>query len=62
MSNHYHIVVKVDADASTGWTDHEVADRWLRLFKGPDIVRRCLNETIARMTNREDECKGRFWD
>ena len=40
MSNHYHIVVKVDADASTDWTDHEVADRWLRLFKGPDIVRR----------------------
>ena len=96
MSNHYHIVVKVDADASTDWTDHEVADRWLRLFKGPDIVRRwahgepmgqgemaavaafieewrrrladlswfmrCLNETIARMANREDECKGRFWE
>ena len=96
MSNHYHVVVKIDADASTGWTDHEVADRWLRLFKGPDVVRRwvqgetmdhneraavaafieewrrrladlswfmrCLNETIARMANREDECKGRFWE
>ena len=96
MSNHYHIVVKIDAPASAKWSDQEVAERWLRLFKGPDSVRRwtrgepmgqgemaniaavinewrrrladlswymrCLNETIARMANAEDECKGRFWE
>ena len=30
MSNHYHIVVKIDADATKGWSNQEVAERWLR--------------------------------
>lgn len=96
MSNHYHVVLRVDADKAKGLSDQDVAARWLRLFKGPALVRdwlggktlheserrlvaqicalwrqrlgelswfmRCLNETIARMANREDRCSGRFWE
>jgi REP element-mobilizing transposase RayT len=34
MSNHTHIVLSVDPQAVSGWTDEQVADRWLRVFPG----------------------------
>ncbi len=42
MSNHYHLVLHVDAHRSKGWSDDEVIDRWLTLYKGPDLVRRYM--------------------
>ncbi len=91
MSNHYHLVLHVDREASRQWSDDEVVKRWGRIFKhktkpsrksldedegiplsDADIWRerlcdiswfmRCLNEGIARKANREDRCKGRFWE
>lgn len=96
MSNHYHVVVRVNRDEALEWSDHEVAQRWLQMFTGPALVHRwldndsldegqedavktwistwrarlhdlswfmrCLNESIARMANREDRCTGRFWE
>ena len=32
MSNHVHVVLRVDPSASQAWTDDDVADRWCRLF------------------------------
>ena len=34
MSNHYHVVLYVDAEAAKSWSDYEVVERWHRLFKG----------------------------
>ena len=97
MSNHYHLVLRVDADRADAWSDNEVLERWTQLFTGPDLVRRyrqdptvfdrpmqarialyvqeyrqrlqdiswfmrVLNESIARMANKEDGVKGRFWE
>jgi hypothetical protein len=42
MSNHYHIVVHIDAEASATWSDREVAERWVQLFSGTVLVRRYL--------------------
>lgn len=96
MSNHLHVVVRIDPQAPVTWTDEEVARRWLHAFPGalcgsddPQFLNRsilsltgdekrlavirsrlgslswfmrALNEPIARMANREDDCTGRFWE
>ena len=96
MSNHFHLVLHVDVQSAQDWSSDEVIDRWLSLYKGPNVAHkykageplmkveqdalsslvegwrnrlsdlswymRCLNETIARMANQEDQCTGRFWE
>ena len=96
MSNHYHLVLRVNKAEADNWSDYDVALRWKQLFNGhvlvdrwltkPDISQtekikaleivhmwrerlydlgwymRCLNETIAVQANKEDNCKGRFWE
>ncbi len=40
MSNHYHLVLKVEPDAAANWSEREVAERWSALFQWPLLVRR----------------------
>jgi hypothetical protein len=49
MSNHYHIVVRIDDEQAKKWTDEEVLRRWTQLFTGPLFVRRYLSEDRAEM-------------
>jgi putative transposase len=42
MSNHYHVVLRVDRDRVRRWTDEEVIQRWTQLFRGPLLVQRLL--------------------
>lgn len=81
MSNHYHVVVKLNADKAAAWSDDEVQERWSNLYAratetSTDLpistwrkrllslswFMRCINEPLARYANREDGCKGRFWE
>ncbi|MBO8086134.1 MAG: transposase [Marichromatium sp.] len=56
MSNHVHLVVRVDADRAAGWSDTEVLRRWRCLFRGPVVVERFLSpSTQAGMTEAELE-------
>lgn len=39
MSNHYHVVLHVDATRAKAWTQHEVVERWSKLFRIPEWVK-----------------------
>jgi len=95
MSNHYHVVLHVNAELIDNLSEKEVAARWTKVYKNiigikyveggslekneleaidnylpiwrerlKDIswYMRALNEGIARAANKEDDCKGHFWE
>ena len=48
MSNHFHLVIRVDLSRAKQWSDEEVIHRWTRLFKGPLLVQQWLaGETLS---------------
>jgi type IV secretory pathway VirB2 component (pilin) len=56
MSNHYHIVLRVDAERAKSWSVEEVLQRWTQLFTGPvlgcvDIGYRSQMSTAASRRN-----------
>ncbi|ESP94276.1 hypothetical protein N483_26345 [Pseudoalteromonas luteoviolacea NCIMB 1944] len=46
MSNHYHMVVKVNRQEAINWSDDEVITRWYRLYKGSPVIDRYLQEQV----------------
>jgi REP element-mobilizing transposase RayT len=51
MSNHYHIVLRVNRGQAGEWSKREVAERWTRVFSGPDVVK-CWLEGV-HLSNAE---------
>ena len=42
MSNHYHVVLKINSEQVDKWSDEEVAERWLQVFTGPVLMHQYL--------------------
>ncbi|BCD95997.1 hypothetical protein MARGE09_P0196 [Marinagarivorans cellulosilyticus] len=42
LSNHYHLVLHIDAEKAAGWSDKTVIRRWMQLFKGHDLTLKVL--------------------
>lgn len=53
MSNHYHIVLRVDSERPQHWSDEDVLQRWTQLFTGPMLVQRFLSEEREQMIPSE---------
>jgi hypothetical protein len=47
MDNHLHVLVRLDPDVATGWSDEEVVRRWGHLFPPRDKSRQPLPVTKA---------------
>lgn len=50
-------LTQAEADALAHWVE-----TWRARLADLSWYMRCLNETIARMANKEDQCTGRFWE
>ena len=47
MANHFHQVVRVDAERAQAWSDDEVLRRWTKLYTGPELVQQYLRDGEA---------------
>jgi len=54
MSNHYHIVVRINAVQVDSWTNEEIASRWMQIFSGPLLMHHYLANTD--LTRSELKC------
>ncbi len=39
MSNHYHLVLKVNTKQAEDWTESEIINRWSMLYKIPEVIK-----------------------
>ena len=53
MSNHYHIVIRIDAEQVKTWSDEQVAKRWMQVFNGPLLMRQYLGNADLTATELE---------
>ncbi|OBT09397.1 transposase [Vibrio sp. UCD-FRSSP16_10] len=47
MSNHLHVILRVDIDTANNWTDREVLEHWHLLFKGDDLTHRFVKGDLV---------------
>lgn len=61
MSNHYHIIVRIDRARALAWSDDEVLRRWTQLFAGPLLVQRYLAEATRAQMSAAESARVSLW-
>lgn len=67
MSNHYHVVLRVDRGQAESWSEREVAAQWMQLFSGPALVQRWLRDETGEAETLKaleivEEWRSRLYD
>jgi len=68
MSNHYHIVMRVNQDQANNWTTREVIERWNQHFTLPVLVSRflkgeCTSSSELKVVDEIiEKWRGRLYD
>ncbi|MGR6500915.1 transposase [Shewanella sp. Koi 1] len=47
MSNHLHVVLRVDIETVNRWTDREVLEQWHKLFKGNELTQKFVKGELV---------------
>jgi putative transposase len=64
MSNHYHLVLDINKQALSALDEDRIAETvtvWRERLGSISWFMKSLNEPLARLANKVDDCKGRFW-
>ncbi|MCL1050779.1 transposase [Shewanella abyssi] len=51
MSNHLHLVLRIDIELANNWTDREVVEQWHQLFKGTELTQRFAKGELVEERN-----------
>ncbi|CAM3038569.1 transposase [Vibrio rarus] len=46
MSNHLHVILRVDIETANRWSDRKILEQWHTLFKGDDLTKKYLNGDV----------------
>ena len=47
MSNHYHLVLRVDVDKAKVWSESTIIQRWARIYATPEVIKQYLKNPKA---------------
>ncbi|MEW8328583.1 MAG: alpha-amylase family glycosyl hydrolase [Candidatus Thiodiazotropha sp.] len=68
LSNHFHLVLHVDADKAKGWTDLQIIEQWTRLYKSHMLADRYIagemmsKAELAALSELIEEWRQRLYD
>ncbi|MCP4040447.1 MAG: transposase, partial [Gammaproteobacteria bacterium] len=68
MSNHHHLVLRIDKNQAMGWNHQEIIERWGGLFSIPQLIRnyqensRQSRAEVLAAETLIDQWRDRLWD